>query len=236
MSDLLLDRLLDVPRDRSAVSAVRDTRTGAWAHLTWDELRAAVRKAAGEAGERGARRTWVGRGASQLIGDLALQFAGVVGTLGEGEPLTAGRDDPGRLVRMRQETRPRDAAVVVGGRTLDHGEVAALAERAAKRLCPTPGLLPEVILSTVDAETDQVLGWAAVWGGLTLVTTEPGRRESVDPSVWVCTPGQLSVANLKGCGTVQRLRGDGPRLRRVFVVGTVPDVRIEGIEVSPWTL
>ena len=203
MSDLLLDRILEMPRDRTAVSAIRDTSGDGWAHLTWAELRVAVRREAGAAGERGSSRAWARpRGTSQLVADLAMQFAGVVGRLGAASggpadltgPAATGPDDAGRLVRLRQDTRPRDLAVVTGGRTLDHAEVAEVAERLSRRLSPRQTLLPEVVFSTVDAATEQTLGWAAVWAALTLVCTEPGRLAQVDPTVWVCQPEQLAGA------------------------------------------
>lgn len=168
-----------------------------------------------------------------------MQFAGVVGELMGGDAAeVGGPDDPGRLVRLRQEVRPRDPAVVVDGRVIDHGEVAARAERASKRLAPKPERLPEVILSTVDARTEQVLGWAAVWGGLTLVCADAESLEQVDPTVWVCTPFQWAAGKLPAPTAFQRLRGTGSRLRRVFVVGSVPasPPAPPGVEVGPWTM
>lgn len=185
-----------------------------------------------------------------------MQFAGVVGELtGDGAATAGGSDDPGRLVRLRQEVRPRDPAVVVDGRVIDHGEVAARAERARKRLAPKPERLPEVILSTVDARTEQVLGWGAVWGGLSLVCADAEWLDRVDPTVWVCTPEQWRASRhvqkeageprgSKGAATLHtptaldRLRGTGSRLRRVFVVGSVPasPPAPRGVEVGPWTL
>jgi hypothetical protein len=168
-----------------------------------------------------------------------MQFAGVVGELAGDDPAEAGGpDDPGRLVRLRQEVRPRDPAVVVDGRVIDHGEVAARAERASRRLAPKPERLPEVILSTVDARTEQVLGWGAVWGGLSLVCADAECLEQVDPTVWVCTPSQWAAGKLPAPTAFQRLRGTGSRLRRVFVVGSVPasPPAPPGVEVGPWTM
>lgn len=213
---------------------MRDTSGEGWAHLSWAELLVAVRREAGAVGERGSRRIWSRpRGTRQLVADLAMQFAGVVGQVGAVGPAphnpATGPDDAGRLVRMRQDTRPRDPAVVLGGRTLDHTEVAEVAERLARRLSPKVPLLPEVVFSTVDAATEQTLGWAAVWAGATLVCSAPGRLEQVDPTVWVCRPEQLAAAGL-GAGS--------RRLRHVFVLGGVPDeaepLLGRGVEVSAW--
>lgn len=236
---LLLDRLLDVPRYQGAVSAIRTRTPGGWSHLSWHELQGAVRRAAGTVGARGDVVDWsAARGADQLVWDLANQFAGVVGALTPGVPQRpAGSDDPGRLVRMRQEVRPRDPAARLGGRVLDHGEVAARAASASKRLCPKPGALPDLILSTVDAYTEQLLGWACAWGGHTLVCADPASVALVDPSTWVCTPDQWRASTLSGASNADRLRGLGPRLRRVFVLGAVPGspVAPPGVEVGPWT-
>ena len=83
-----------------------------------------------------------------------------------------------------------------------------------------------------------VLGWAAVWGGHTLVTAEPACREQLDPVVWVCTPAQWSESQVAVPGILDRARGGGARLRRVYVVGTVPSSprAPAGVEVGPWTL
>ncbi len=225
-----MDRLLDLPRDRSAVSAVRDTATGEWAHLTWSELLAGVRRAAGGAGERGDGRSWSAhRGGGQLVTDLALQFAGVVGELrGDGAGVGAAGDDPGRLVRMRQDVRPRDPAVRTGAGVLDHAAVAETASRLCHRLAPAPGLLPTVVMSTADAATEQALGWACVWGGLTLVCSDSTRVNLTNPDVWVCVPDQLAAA-------VPVTRS---RLRAVFVVGQLPaparSWRDVGVDVREW--
>lgn len=236
---LLLDRLLDVPRYQGAVSAVRTRTPEGWTHLSWHELQVAVRRAAGGVGARGDGVEWsAARGADQLVLDLAHQFAGVVGALTGGVPQRpAGADDPGRLVRMRQEVRPRDPAARVGGRVLDHGEVAARAASASKRLCPKPGALPDVILSTVDPATEQLLGWACAWGAHTLVCADAESVEVVDPTTWVCTPEQWRVSALSRSSNLDRLRGLGPRLRRVFVLGAVPSspVAPPSVEVQPWT-
>jgi len=236
---LLLDRLLDVPLYQGAVSAIRTRTTGGWSHLSWHELQAAVRRAAGSVGARGDLVGWsASRGGDQLVVDLANQFAGVVGALTPGAPARpVGPDDPGRLVRMRQEVRPRDPAVRIGDRVLDHGEVAARAASASKRLCPKPGALPDVILSSVDAQAEQLLGWACAWGGHTLVCADAASVDVVDPTTWVCTPDQWRASTLARASNMDRLRGVGPRLRRVFVLGAVPasPVAPPHVEVGPWT-
>lgn len=236
---LLLDRLLDVPRYQGAVSAVRTHTAAGWAHLSWHELHVAVRRAAGGVGARGDSVDWsADRGGDQLVLDLAHQFAGVVGAMGpNGSPRAGGSDDPGRLVRMRQEVRPRDPAARVGERVIDHGEVAARAASASKRLCPKPGSLPDVVLSTVDAATERLLGWACTWGGHTLVCADPSTLDVVDPTTWVCTPEQWRASTLVGASSVARLRGLAPRLRRVFVLGAVPASPLAPphVEVGPWT-
>ncbi len=242
MSDptLLLDKLLDVPRHQSAVSAVRERTADGWRHHTWQELQVAVRRAAGAVPARGSSLRWTAaRGADQLIADLAMQFGGVIGELSsDGEPVGTGNDDAGRLVRLRQEMRARDPAVWFDGRVIDQGEVAVRAERACRRLAPRPGLVPEVVLCTVDARTDQLLGWASVWGGLTLVCGAADDRENTDPSVWVCTASQWADAKLTARSPMERLRHTGSRLRRVFVVGAVSGAPPPppGVEIGTWTL
>jgi hypothetical protein len=222
------------------VSAVRDTYGGAWAHWTWGELLVAVRRIANNAtiaSHKGERTRWCApRGGPQLVGDLALQFAGVIGERSDESPdlrldAPAGSDDLGRLVRMRQEVRPRDAAAW-RGRVLEHAEVGATAERLAKRLGAGP------VLSTSDADTEQLLGWACVWSGASLVCTDAGRRALVDPAVWVCLPGDLTGLTFEAPNALQRLGvRQRPRLERIFVVGAVPAgaaARFPGIEVAPW--
>ena len=240
MSDLLLDRLLQLPREQTAVSAVRDTSGGVWAHWTWGELIVAVRRMAGVAAiasHRGERVQWSApRGGLQLVRDLAMQFAGVVGERTDSGPdpgldMPSGADDLGRLVRMRQDVRPRDPAAW-RGRALEYAEVATLAERVAKRLGAGP------VLSTSDADTEQLLGWASVWGGASLVCTDVSRRALVDPAVWVCLPEHLEGLTLEPPNALQRLGvRSRPRLERIFVVGGVPAAaasRFPGVEVAPW--
>lgn len=237
-ADLLLDRLLQVPREQLAVSAVRDTVTGAWRHWTWGELLAAVRRAAGSPliqGARGQALRWSSpRGGPQLIADLALQFGGVLGERVDADVPTvfpAGADDAGRLVRLRQDARPRDAAVV-RGRPMDHAEVAAVAARVAERLGPG------VVLSTAGGAVEQVLGWASVWGGASLVCAGPEVRAQVDPTVWVCRPADLRAVSAAAPDALQRLGlRERPRLTHVFVDGAVPPdaaARFPGATVGPW--
>ncbi len=200
----------------------------------------AVRRMAGSAlltSRRGERSRWSApRGGPQLLRDLALQYAGVVGERSDanaelGAEWTAGSDDLGRLVRLRQEVRPRDAAVW-RGRALEHAEVATTAERLSKRLGSGP------ILSTSDADTEQLLGWACVWGGASLVCTDASRRSLVDPAVWVCVPGDLAGLKIEPPNALQRLGvRPRPRLERIFVVGSVPAgaaSQFPGVEVGPW--
>lgn len=222
-ADLLLDRLVQLPREQLAVSAVRDTTAGHWRHWTRGELQQAVRRAAGSPGlpTRGEAWAWrAPRGGERLVRDLALQFAGVVGTYaGEGADLPPGTDDPGRLVRLRQDVRPRDAAVV-RGRPMDHAEVAALAARVADRLGGG------VVLCTAGTDAEQVLGWAAVWGGASLVVAHPEVRGVVDPAVWVARPEDLRGP-----------RSPRGRLTHIYVDGPVPTdaaARFPGVTVGPW--
>lgn len=255
---LLLDALPDLARTDGAVTAVRDRSAGAWRFLSWSELYSEVNRVAGalSALPRGERHAWTAPpGTRRLAVDLALQHLGVVGELGgpdavayagpDYDALLKGRDELGRLVRLVAELRPRDPAVVRGGRVWSHHEVGELGRRLAASWKLTS---PEPVLVSAGPAVEQAAGWGAVAAGVPLVVGEPDLLPLVAPVVWVCTAEHLRGLGLErsragGLGAVLRPLGRsaehiGDRLQRVFVDGPVPAeadaLRERGVEVSPW--
>lgn len=253
----LVERLPDLVREWGSVTAARDDTDGRWRFLSWSELDAEVNRLTGAvAVQRGEAWAWdAPAGTRRLALTLALLHLGAEGAL-QGpdaewidpetwERWTATREDPGRLVRLRAELRPRDPALALAGRRLDHAGVVALAERVARALALGP---PEVVLVSAGATAEQAVGLGALVGGYLVAVTRPDRLGVVRPSAWVCTPEQLRAqapppsragrlgALLRHQGRADQALGD--RLRRVYVDGPVPAeaerYRERGIEVAPW--
>jgi hypothetical protein len=253
--DTLLERLSDNARTMGAVNAVQDASGGTWRWLTWAELEADVNRLCGSlALTRGDRLEWgAPAGALRLAVDLALQHLGVVGVAG-GEPLPAsqieawlaGREEPGRLVRLRAELRPRDPAVERDGQVVDHAGVDAVAKRVAALLGVGS---PASVLVAATPAIEQAIGWGCVWSGSTLLCGGPELLPTLHPTVWVTSSDLVRMnapppsragplgAVVRGYGrTSERL---GRRLQKVLVLGGVPaeaeTYRGRGIEVAPWT-
>lgn len=255
----LVARLPDLVREWGSVTAARDDAAGAWRFFSWNELDAATNRLCGAIPlQRGERWDWdAPRGARRLAVTLALLHLGAVGALGGPEAEAVDdelwdrwmgqREDPGRLVRLRAELRPRDPALVRGGKVLDHGAVVELATRAAARVGAGA---PEPVLVTAGADVEQVVGLGALVGGYLLVSGGADCLPVAQPSVWVCTAEELArhappPSRAGALGGVLRTLGRadpvlGGRLARVLVDGTVPPeaerLRERGVEVLPWAL
>ncbi len=159
--------------------------------------------------------------------------------------MTALRDEPARLVRLRADLRPTDRAAVRGARPLDHAAVLRHARRAAHALQGAR----EVAVSASPA-LRQSVGWGAVLGGYGLLVGEGPDLLSVGgPDAWVCTPEALvglalPRSRLGPLGSAARSLSAaaagalGPGLRRVLVQGTVPPeaaaLRQRGVSVTSW--
>ncbi len=250
----LLDRLSENARTQGAINAVQDRSDGAWRWRTWAELESDVNRLcdALPAG-RGDHLAWdAPAGSRRLAIDLALLHLGVVGAAGgEGigvaqyDQWLRSREDPGRLVRLRAELRARDAAAQRRGQVLDYTAVDAVAQRVAGQLALVGS---ESVLVQGDAEVEQLVGWGVVWSGGAMVVGGAELLGDLHPAVWVASSAAVSAAappasRAGSLGGLLRSYGRtdthvGRRLRRVYVIGTVPPegdrFRQRGVEVSPW--
>jgi hypothetical protein len=252
----LLDELPTLARSRATRAACRArVDGGGWTHATWAELDASTGRAAGSLTvARGAVVRWAAPpGPSRCALDLALLHLGVVGEAADDAGASvldvpgAGRDDPGRLVRLRAELRATDPAALREGRRLDHAAVLRHARRAAHALEGA-----EDVLVTGPASLHQSVRWGALVGGFARIDGDARFATDLlavaEPDAWVCAPADLDALALprSRLGPVGALaRGWsapgarlGARLRRVFVRGEIPSsaaaLRERGVRVDRW--
>jgi len=255
--ETLPDFMAEIVRAHPAARAWRERVGGTWRSQTWGEISSEISRVTTALGhlERGRRIAWSApfEGRHWVV-DLAMIHLGVPGEMGGNQLIWTGdsyarliatREEPGRLLRLRKEIRPRDPAAVVDGTVLDHAAVAGMAGEAVAKLAAGPR---EEILVSIGASVERRIVWAAARTGFGIAVGDASALPEVAPVVWVCTPAQLasvapppSRAGRLG-GWVRALgRTDGAlgrNLRRVVVDGTPPreagSLIARGITVESW--
>lgn len=236
-------------REYAAAPAIREQQNGSWVHLNWAEVEDLVARVAGPLMAGAATwdaETGVGR---FLVGLAALHVGrrpgeAVTVSAAELARWCSRRAEPGLLVRLRKELRPRDPAIEFG-RSWTQADVGAAGERLAQVIGARS---PDGVLVSAGTAAELQVGWAAVYGGFCLIPGPVSLLPTVAPTVWVALPEQvaqlgLPASRLGPLGSFARRysRTDaalGPRLRRVVVMGSLPAeaeaLRSRGLQVEAW--